>query len=368
MRSRHTCPQCKKPKKYIRYLDNKTGKYLPYDYGKCERLNNCGYHLNPYTDGYAKEVWKKENGKDWRKTKTRKWAKPPATPKAEQHYIPFEIFKSSLRSYENNRFYQYLVKLFGPEKSADLMQRFYIGTSKYWPGSTVFWLLDGDRKVAGGQIVLFDASGHTHRMTKPDGSEQRFNGWVHTAIKANCEKSGQPMPAWLKSYIEHSPKFPCLFGLSQLTETITTQPIAIVEAAKTAVIASGYLPEFVWMAVGSLSYLNEKRLSPLRDRNIILFPDQGGYQRWKQKAAELSSLAKITVSDLLENNKVEPGSDLADYLVLYAPKEFLAEQEETQQVATVKAKYRTETWTRYDGVQVTNIINEHGYPALWDEP
>ncbi len=355
--SRHTCPQCQRPKKYIRYLDRTNGEALPYAYGKCERLNNCGYHLNPYQDGYAKAIWKNENGQDWRAVVPPPTAKQQANQSKRSTVIPFEIFESSLKNYHNNRFAQYLQRLFGTEMTESLLRQFHIGTSKFWPGATVFWLIEENRTIVGGQIVLFDDNGHTQKKNYPDGSQQRCNSWVHTALKKSYQQANQPLPEWLADYIERSPKFPCLFGLPQLKADKTKRPIAIVEAAKTAVIASGYLPEFVWMAVGSLSYLNAARLSPLKGREVVLFPDRGGYERWRQKATELGSLAHFEVSDLLERKNAAPGSDLADYLVQSTP----------NKERSLPPGHHIEQWVRYDGEVITNIINEHGYPASWDE-
>ena len=250
------------------------------------------------------------------------WKRKKFVPKPIQQtkpiYIPTDLFKASLSDYDNNDFAQYLNRLLGTEKAKELIERFYIGTSKYWNGpTTVFWLIDIKKQIAGGQIVLFDKNGNTYKETKKNGTKKRFNSWVHSAIKNTYKKDNKPLPEWLKNYIANSPKFPCLFGLPQLDKEPLTKPVAIVEAAKTAIIATAYLPQYIWLAVGSLSYLNKNRLKDLKGRNITLFPDKGGFERWNNKAKELSDLANFTVSDLLERKEAEQGSDLADYLIKY---------------------------------------------------
>ena len=40
------CPKCGK-KRYTRFVDNQTGQYLPYEFGRCERINSCGYMESP---------------------------------------------------------------------------------------------------------------------------------------------------------------------------------------------------------------------------------------------------------------------------------------------------------------------------------
>ena len=38
---KHVCPSCGK-KEYVRYIDKENdNEYLPYEYGKCDRKNNC---------------------------------------------------------------------------------------------------------------------------------------------------------------------------------------------------------------------------------------------------------------------------------------------------------------------------------------
>ena len=323
MKSRFNCPQCGGTKEYTRYLDPQTGKHLPFEYGKCNRENSCDYHLNPYTDGYAKRVGANEIG-DSSKPVQAPGKKIPPKPKPilKRVFFPLEVLNKSLTHYENNMFVSYLLRLFGEEQTTALIERFYIGTSKHWQGATVFWLIDELNRIAGGQVILFDEDGHTKKVEYANGRKKRFNSWVHTALKAGYEKQEKPLPDWLQTYIKHSPKFPCLFGLPQLRQESLTKHIAIVEAAKTAVIATGYLPQYIWLSVGSLSYLNADRLQTLKGRNITLFPDKGGYEKWNDKIESFSQFANVTISDLLEKKEVEAGADLADYLTRYNVEEF----------------------------------------------
>ncbi|NBW21435.1 MAG: hypothetical protein EBR82_77100 [Caulobacteraceae bacterium] len=131
--------------------------------------------------------------------------------------------------------------------------------------------------------------------------------WAHKAIKDPTFSLGQ-----------------CLFGEHLLIEK--TKPVAIVESEKTAVVASVYLPQFIWVAVGSLTNLNAEKCSILKGRTVTLFPDLNGFEKWSNKAKELSHLATFTVSDLLERKATEDekkqGFDLADYLIRFNYKAF----------------------------------------------
>ena len=91
-------------------------------------------------------------------------------------------------------------------------------------------------------------------------------------------------------------------------------------------VASVYLPEFIWVSVGSLTNLNVEKCSILKGRTVTLFPDLNGFEKWSSKAKELSHLAIFTVSDLLERKATEAekkqGLDLADYLIKFNYKAF----------------------------------------------
>jgi len=105
-----------------------------------------------------------------------------------------------------------------------------------------------------------------------------------------------------------------------------SKPIAIVESEKTAIIASVYLPQFIWVAVGSLSNLNAEKSSVLRGRTVVLYPDLNGFEKWSEKAKALSDIASFRVSDLLERKATEAereqGLDLADYLTRFSLEQF----------------------------------------------
>ena len=241
--------------------------------------------------------------------------------KQEIIHLPIKVFKASLKDYNSNSFAQYLSSLFGAEKAKELIERFYIGTSKYWSGATVFWLIDKHKNIAGGQVILFDENGSTVKQPF------RHNNWVHKAMIKSHEASKKNIPEWLKKYDQmEGNKYSCLFGLPQIKKE-PLKPVAIVEAAKTAIIATAYFPQFNWLAVGSLSYFNKSRLSSLKGKSITLFPDKGGFELWSKKANELKEFANISVSDLLER-KGKDKTDLADYLIKYDWRNFQDEPEQ----------------------------------------
>src|SRR5690606_12784869 len=93
----------------------------------------------------------------------------------------------------------------------------------------------------------------------------------------------------------------CLFGEHLLRGN--NNPVAIVESEKTAVVASMYLPKFIWLATGGLSNLSPEKCQVLKGRNVVLFPDLNGHEKWEEKAKEIREKVKdikVVVSKLLE--------------------------------------------------------------------
>ncbi len=309
MKTKHRCPNCEQDKKFTRYIDTETNESIHHAVGRCDRSDNCGYHYKPkqyFSDNkYLLDTHIQGS-----------IIKPKAfiTPKiVKPSFIPFEAFKASLKEYENNYFVKFLIDLFGVQTSNELISRYFIATSKYWNGATVFWQIDTQGKIRTGKIMLYNPT-TGKRIKEP------FNhiNWVHKALKQ------------LKFELKQ-----CLFGEHLLQDK--TKPVAIVESEKTAVIASVYLPQFIWLAVGSLTNLNAEKCSILKGRTITLFPDLNGFEKWSNKAKELSPLAHFTVSDLLERKASEAekkqGFDLADYLIKFDYRKFILPEPAEQPLA-----------------------------------
>lgn len=298
MNTRYRCPGCQqRDKTFSLYIDTETGGHIAPGVGRCNRESNCGYHYTP-------KQYFQDNPAIIGSTPQPKAYRPkPVTPQPKPFsYIPVEVFKGSLKGHETNHFVKFLIDLFGVEVANQLISRYFIATSKHWEGAAVFWQIDTKGRVRTGKIMLYSpATGK--RVKEP------FNHitWVHKALKQPVFELKQ-----------------CLFGEHLLQDK--TKPVAIVESEKTAIIASVYLPQFLWLAVGSLTNLNAERCSVLNGRTVILFPDLNGFEKWNIKAKELSHIARIIVSDLLERKATETerkqGLDLADYLIRFHYKDF----------------------------------------------
>lgn len=297
MKTRYSCPSCQQHKVFALYINTETGEHLNETVGRCNRESSCTYHYTP------KQYFEENNisfDKPQQHRQQRVIQPPPQKPIS---FVSVEVFTASLQSHESNNFIKYLINLFGVEVTKALIEKYFIGTSKHWNGATVFWQIDKDYQVRTGKIMLYSP-------TKGKRVKEPFNhiNWVHTALKLTDFELKQ-----------------CFFGEHLLNDS--TKPLAIVESEKTAIIASVYLPHFIWLAVGSLTNLTAEKCKVLQGCTVYLYPDLNGFEKWSSKAKELSHLAKFIVSDLLERHASDEektlGLDLADYLIKFNYKDFI---------------------------------------------
>ena len=112
----------------------------------------------------------------------------------------------------------------------------------------------------------------------------------------------------------------CFFG-EYLLKIYPENSVAIVESEKSALIASAVFPDLIWLAAGNLNGLSIEKAKVLKGRNVTLFPDLGGYEKWSEKSNEIQKQCdcKISMSTLLENeatvNNRTNGLDIADYII-----------------------------------------------------
>ena len=290
-KGKNICPKCDK-KTFVLYNDNNTGKPLHSTIGKCDRADNCGYHYSPkqyFMDNHI--YFDKEKHFP---THLKQTTKP------QHSFINVDYFKKSLRGYEENNFVQWLVEVVGEKQTVEAIERYFIGTSKN--GGACFWQIDLQGKIRTGKIIVYGKDGHRRKDIKPPVQ------WVHSILK-------------LYGFILSQ----CLFGEHLLRDI--TKTIAIVESEKTAIMASVYLPDMIWLACGGCGNLSLKLCKSLKGRKVILFPDAGKFDEWSNKAKMLSIICNVFVSSLIEEKATdeerEAGFDLADYLVRFSPSDFV---------------------------------------------
>ena len=161
------CPQCHR-KTFVPYLDG-NGNIIDKTVGKCDRADKCTYHLPP-------RVFFKERGDDIVELVKRKrptyqpTPAPPPTFFNDKDFITThgDIFKRSVEATQNhaNNLITFLNGVFGVELVSKMVADYYIGTSKHWENSTVFWQIDRFGRVHGGKIMQYNPN-NGKRVKKP---------------------------------------------------------------------------------------------------------------------------------------------------------------------------------------------------------
>jgi hypothetical protein len=285
--SRKNCPACGAKREFTPYLDTETGELLPDHVGRCNRELHCGYHYTP------KQFF--AESKPFISIGTNQQPKEEIKPTS---FIEFENLEQSTRGYGANNFYQFLVSLFGKDITIDLCAKYLIGTSKHWPGATIFWQIDANGNVRTGKIMLYDAITGKRAREPYDHIT-----WVHSVLK---------LPEFnLKQ---------CFFGEHLLSEDLD-KTVCIVESEKSAVICAHYFPKFIWIATGGKNgakWTDRTVSNILKDRKVVLYPDANAFNDWSAKANKLFDF-DITVSDYLESKATQEqkdqGIDIADILI-----------------------------------------------------
>lgn len=294
--TRHTCPGCGHRKEFTKYVDTTTGEVLPDHVGKCNRADRCGYHYPP-RDYFRDNGLKPDNGTAY----TPKPEPPPPVPFLHDR----DVVKALRAHPERNTLSGYWRERIGPDRWDKVARDYALGT---WPdgrmaGAAVYWQVDVDGKVKGGKVMLYDpATGHR--------SKEGGTTWVHSLT------GGIPEGRKLEQ---------CLFGEHLLQDWPMDGTVAVVESEKTALICAALLPNYRWLATGSLGEFKLAKLQALTGRKVLAFPDlsdaeSAAYFKWRTVAEELRHLfASIHISDLLEAGatieSMQAGMDIADLLL-----------------------------------------------------
>lgn len=303
--TRHTCPNCHRKRCFSKYIDTEKQIQFPDYVGRCDHEQKCGYHFTP-RDYFERNPSEKEKLSEdtFRNYTPIKEVEPKVT-----SYIDLDIVNQSLQRYPDNKLFQFLSAQFGEAETLKLMEKYKVGTSKHWDGATVFWQTDYQNRVRTGKIMLYNTT--TGRRIK-----ETYNHvtWVHSVLHKGDYNLKQ-----------------CFFG-EHLLPKDKKRPIALVESEKTAIIASYYLPQFLWIASGGKNgCFNANSLSVLARRSVVLFPDLGATDYWQSKIGLMKSYGiDVQLFDYLETkateNERKEGYDIADYLLKVRPDEAILQQ------------------------------------------
>lgn len=302
--SRLVCPNCGQ-REFVPYVDTETGEILDETCGRCNRESRCGYHLTP-AQYFQQHPEARPQGEDWREPQRRPVSHQPVKkalpvkPKATGPVcsLPKEIVEKTIRVEPESNFVKFLDTLFDPIVVEGLVFLYNLGVNK--AREVIFYQKDIKGRYRGGKRIQYNPE--TGKRIK--SKNRNPVDWVTQAFKDN----GYIPQDWTMTQ--------CLFGEHLLAE-YPDRDVCLVEAEKTAVICSGFMPECIWLATGGKDQLGDK-LDILRGRQVLAFPDIDAYDKWKTYFDGRDDLS-VNVSDLLEVNGSdedrEEQIDIADLLI-----------------------------------------------------
>lgn len=302
--TRYECPSCHQTHCFTRYIDTEKVIAFPEYVGRCNHENSCGYHYPPrqYFKGNP-------NAKEEMNSGNVHFHHPsPILPEQmpEPYFFAPSLMDKTMCAYRNNNFYLFLESTFGSEITKRLVQKYHIGTSKLWNGATIFWQVDAQNVIRDGKIMFYDPlTGHRSHNTK------RSVNWVHSQIHVGKERIRQ-----------------CFFGEHLLARDVNST-VAIVESEKTAIIASCFIPQFIWIAVGGKDGMfRQGNFNLLKNRNVIFFPDLGMDMDWRNKvgfcrAQGINAILYEYLKDHASEDQRKAGLDIADFLLSENPQKVI---------------------------------------------
>jgi hypothetical protein len=315
------CPGCGQLT-LVRYQDNETKELLPEDIGRCDRENSCGFHRTP------KEYFSETGNK-----RDQVFIEIVPIAPAKIDNLPSEYLERCMdkKFHSRNNFYQYINSLFGENVAIDLFSKYCIGTSSYWKGAVMFPQLDQEGELRQIKVMLHDPK--TGKRIKKGALVERWDKQTKTYVSEVTEKDcAKIIGQYLNEYTQSLNLEQTFFGSHLLAED-KTSGVCICESEKTALIASVYMPQFIWLATGGASGVKWREYGVykiLKGRSVTMFPDYGFfnkqsgktcYQEWCERAERIKEALqwnKIRVSDVLEKRLAHlerQDQDLADMLL-----------------------------------------------------
>ena len=229
-KSRYRCPRCDGKNEFTRYVDLHNQCHVADNVGLCNNKNKCGYHYPPreyFKDTISQNRQSKKQEPKLPKINLKQFKKQE---NKISHYHKDLIIKYNF-NFKENHFLVYFRKLLGSNEVDKWIELYNLGTydKGYLKGSTIFWQVDQNLKVRTGKIMKYDENAGKRIPKKQN--------WYHAIYNKNDFNLKQ-VP----------------FGLHLLRKH-KTKKIALVESEKTACLMSTFMPNFIWLAIGSCQNL-----------------------------------------------------------------------------------------------------------------
>ena len=284
--SRHTCPACGRPHCFTLYVDA-AGNPLASDVGRCEHLNSCGYHRTP-AQYFA------ENPQEHVREECR-----PAEPQRQQKnvrtdYIPYSLIQKSEGT--ANNLMRYLAKFFTQEDLGKVTKMYHLGSTRR--GEIIYPQIDRGGLCRTGKVMAYGDDGHRIKRSECDAVDWLHARWMKQQGKAASDYNLRQ----------------CLFGehlLAKYPDCI----VCLTEGEKSAVIASLFFPQFVWVSCGGKLGLKPETCKSLAGRDVIVYADADAVAEWSEKIRRLDFCKSIRLSDWAKDEPQGSKQDIADLLM-----------------------------------------------------
>ena len=297
--TRLTCPQCGRKHCFAPYVDD-SDNMVSSEYGRCDHESSCGYCKYPPSEA-KRMTYKTAYNKHQYRSISRVMPQTQSMAISDEivNTIPMDIVKRTIRIDRPSDFLHFLATIFDKETISRLVREYCIGVTNN--GDVVFYQIDKDGRCRTGKVMKYNRK--TGHRIKEDSVKTPIT-WVHSLLK---QQGVLPKEWELKQ---------CLFG-EHLLQKYPDKTVCLVEAEKTAVICSGFMPEYVWVAVGGKSQLGD-RVEVLAGRTVLAIPDVDAQDTWMEKIRERPHL-NIQITDFLIKRATEAdlanGADVADILI-----------------------------------------------------
>lgn len=290
--SRHTCPNCGAKHSFVLYVDE-NNEPIHETVGRCNHESSCGYNYTPsqYFHDHPDSGQFKPRYKPHSISRNTLRKKNLCT-------IPDRYVSASLKFTKRSDLTKWLLTFIDPLIVEGLTDLYRLGVTS--AGDVIYFQIDTKGRCRSGKIMKYDPQ--TGHRIKDDSTPGKVT-WIHSILK-----SRKLLPSsWELTQ--------CLFGEHLLTE-YPDHKVILVESEKTALIGCAFMPQYTWLATGGKSNINSEKLSVLKNREVIAYPDRDAIGLWKEK---LAVFPNIRVSDLMERYAEADGlpenADLADWII-----------------------------------------------------
>ena len=298
-----TCPDCGQANRFVKYIDNVSGQYLENTYGKCDRIDSCGFDNRP-ANSYVN---------DSECTVTAKCKDLYDSDDINEYIDSYRTIKPNMTA---NIFFMGLVTMFGIDKAYEAIDLYKLGT--FYDGAVIYPYFFNDN-LKSAKIFWYDEDLHRNK--------KKHVQWYHNVYY----KTDQGFYVGDSEDDDFKLCVP-LFGWDLLKGNDKT--ICCVESEKTAVIMSIICPEFIWVATGGLFNLQPWKFTFYNNRKWLFFPDLGNnkdvtikdyWMKQVEKITENYSFTQCKFIDYLQpkininslKHCIESGYDIVDFILDY---------------------------------------------------